>query len=67
MTLDDSIRAIQAMHDAAKEANPDVLVICHGGPLAEPDDVRYVLERTRGIDGFFSEPQAWNGCRLRSR
>ncbi len=53
MTLDDSIRAIQAMHDAAKEANPDVLVICHGGPLAEPDDVRYVLERTRGIDGFF--------------
>lgn len=53
MTMEDSIRLIQAMHDAAKEVNPDVLVICHGGPLAEPEDVKYVLERTRGIDGFF--------------
>jgi predicted TIM-barrel enzyme len=53
MTLDDSIPLIQAMHDAAKEVNPDVLVICHGGPLAEVEDVRYVLERTTGIDGFF--------------
>jgi predicted TIM-barrel enzyme len=53
MTLDESIPIIQAMHDAAKEVNPDVLVICHGGPLAEVDDVRYVLERTNGIDGFF--------------
>ncbi|NRF95907.1 phosphoenolpyruvate hydrolase family protein [Paenibacillus frigoriresistens] len=53
MTLDDSIPLIQAMHDAAKEVNPDVLVICHGGPLAEVEDVRYVLERTKGIVGFF--------------
>ncbi|MEU0924763.1 phosphoenolpyruvate hydrolase family protein [Streptomyces malaysiensis] len=29
------------------------LVLCHGGPLAEPDDVRYVLDRTQGIAGFF--------------
>jgi predicted TIM-barrel enzyme len=53
VSLEDSAVAIQAMHDAAKEANPDVLVICHGGPLAEPDDVAYVLERTTGIVGFF--------------
>src|ERR1700738_4781007 len=52
-SLDDSITAIQAMHDAAKEINPDVLVICHGGPIAEPEDVEYVFERTNGIVGFY--------------
>jgi len=31
----------------------DVLVICHGGPISEPDDARFVLERTRGIVGFY--------------
>nr|WP_284392779.1 phosphoenolpyruvate hydrolase family protein [Devosia yakushimensis] len=53
MTLDDAVRAIQAMHDAAKAINPDIIVLCHGGPIAEPEDAAYVLERTRGIDGFF--------------
>ncbi len=53
VSLDDSVVAIQAMHDAAKEANPDVLVICHGGPVADPEDVEYVLERTDGIVGFY--------------
>ncbi|MBV9671311.1 MAG: phosphoenolpyruvate hydrolase family protein [Verrucomicrobia bacterium] len=53
ISLDESAAAIQAMHDAAKEVNPDVLVICHGGPLADPEDVKYVLERTNGIVGFY--------------
>ena len=53
ISLDESVVAIQAMHDAAKEVNPDVLVICHGGPLADPEDVEYVLERTNGIVGFY--------------
>jgi len=53
ISLDDAIVAIQAMHDAAKKANPDVLVIFHGGPIAEPEDVAYVLERTNGIVGFY--------------
>jgi predicted TIM-barrel enzyme len=52
-TLDESVGLVQAMADAAKEVNPDVLVLCHGGPIAEPDDAAYVLERTRGIVGFF--------------
>ena len=52
-TLDECVEAIQAMHDAAKEANPDVLVLCHGGPIAEPEDAAYVLERTSGVVGFF--------------
>ena len=37
-TLDDCVPLIQAMHDAAKRVNPDVIVLCHGGPIAEPDD-----------------------------
>jgi predicted TIM-barrel enzyme len=52
-TLDDCVPLIQAMHDAAKAVNPDVLVLCHGGPIAEPDDAAYVLARTAGVVGFF--------------
>jgi len=52
-TLDESVAEIQAIHDAAKKERDQILVICHGGPLSEPDDVRYVLERTEGIVGFF--------------
>ncbi len=52
-TLDECVGLIQAMHDAAKAVNPEVLVLCHGGPIAEPDDASYVLERTEGVVGFF--------------
>ena len=52
-TLDESVELIQAMHGAAKRVNPDVIVLCHGGPIAEPDDAAYVLARTEGIAGFF--------------
>jgi predicted TIM-barrel enzyme len=52
-TLDESVELIQAMHDAAVEVAPDVLVLCHGGPIADPEDAAYVLERTRGVVGFF--------------
>jgi predicted TIM-barrel enzyme len=52
-TLDESVDLIQAMRDAAIEIKPDVFVLCHGGPIAEPEDAAYVLERTTGIVGFF--------------
>jgi predicted TIM-barrel enzyme len=52
-TLDASIELIQSIRDAAVEVNPEVLVLCHGGPIAEPDDAAYVLERTTGVAGFF--------------
>ncbi len=52
-TLDECVELIQAMRDAAVEVSPDVLVLCHGGPIAEPDDAAYVLERTTGVVGFF--------------
>ena len=53
MTLDDAVVRVQALADAAKAVNPDILVLCHGGPLAEPADVAYLLQRTQGIVGFF--------------
>ena len=53
ITLAESVKRVQAMCDAAKAVNPDILVLCHGGPIAEPDDVKYVLRHTRGVVGFF--------------
>ena len=52
-TLDECVGEIQAMRDAAVAVAPDVLVLCHGGPIAEPEDAAYVLERTSGVVGFF--------------
>jgi predicted TIM-barrel enzyme len=52
-TLDDCVELIQAIHDAAVAINPEVIVLCHGGPIAEPEDAQYVLSRTRGVVGFF--------------
>jgi predicted TIM-barrel enzyme len=53
ITLDQSVDRIQAIREAAISIRPDILVLCHGGPIAEPDDVEYVLSRTKGICGFF--------------
>ena len=52
-TLDECVEEIQAMRDAAVAVRPDVIVLCHGGPLAEPEDAQYVLDRTEGIAGFY--------------
>jgi predicted TIM-barrel enzyme len=53
MTLDEAAKRVQALADAAKAVNPEILVLCHGGPIAEPEDVREVLRVTRGVVGFF--------------
>jgi predicted TIM-barrel enzyme len=53
LTLDECVGRVQAMRDAAEEARPGILVLCHGGPIAEPQDAAYVLERTTGVAGFF--------------
>jgi predicted TIM-barrel enzyme len=52
-TLDECVPLIQEMHDAAAQINPELIVLCHGGPIAEPEDAAYVLERTTGVVGFF--------------
>jgi predicted TIM-barrel enzyme len=53
LTLAEAARRVQALHDAARAVNPDVLVLCHGGPIAEPEDAAFVLQQTRGVVGFF--------------
>jgi predicted TIM-barrel enzyme len=53
LTLEDAAKRVQALGDAARSVNPDILVLCHGGPIAEPDDAEYVLKNTRGVVGFF--------------
>lgn len=53
LPLDECIVKIEAIIEAGRKVNPDILVICHGGPIAEPEDAAYVIERTKGIDGFF--------------
>lgn len=53
MTLVEAVTRVQSLCDAAKRVNPDILVLCHGGPISEPDDVRYVLQNTKGVVGFF--------------
>ena len=53
LTLEEAARRVQEMHDVAKRINPDVLVLCHGGPIAEPEDAQYILDQTEGISGFY--------------
>lgn len=53
LTLEESAKRVQAMQAAAVEVNPHILVLCHGGPIAEPADVQYILDNTEGIVGFF--------------
>ena len=52
-TLEESAKRIQAIHDTAKAIREDVIVLCHGGPVAEPEDARYIFENTEGVAGFF--------------
>ena len=52
-TLDDCVKDVQDICDAAKGVNPDVIVLCHGGPISMPEDAEYVLQRTKGVHGFY--------------
>jgi predicted TIM-barrel enzyme len=52
-TLDDSVRDVQAISDAARGVSKDVIVLCHGGPIAMPEDAEYILQRTKNVDGFY--------------
>jgi len=53
LSLEDTPEKVQEIADAARRINPDVIVLCHGGSISEPEDVSYVLERTTGVDGFY--------------
>ena len=52
-TLEECPAKVQEICDAAKATNPDVIVLCHGGPISMPEDAEYVLHNTQGVDGFY--------------
>ena len=53
VTLDDCCTKIREIIAAGREVNPDIMVICHGGPIADPEDAEYVIKNVPEIDGFF--------------
>lgn len=53
LTLEEVPAKVQALCDAARAVNPEVIVLCHGGPISMPEDARYVLQNTRGVNGFY--------------
>ncbi len=53
LTLADCVPRINALAAAATEVKPDVIVLCHGGPIAMPDDARYILQHCPGCHGFY--------------
>jgi predicted TIM-barrel enzyme len=52
-SLDDCVKLVQEIRDAAVEIKCDIIVLCHGGPIAKPEDAEYVISRTKGIHGFY--------------
>ena len=52
-TLEESVVEVQAICDGARGVNPDVIVLCHGGPISMPEDAEYILQSTKGVDGFY--------------
>ncbi|MDC0278779.1 phosphoenolpyruvate hydrolase family protein [bacterium] len=53
LTLDDCIPVIQEIADEARSVRDDVIVLCHGGPIAVPEDAQHILSQLPGVDGFY--------------
>lgn len=53
VTLDDCVTLIDAWSAAALAVNPDAIILCHGGPIAMPEDAEYILKRTKTCHGFY--------------
>ena len=53
LTLEEAAIKVQTLADAARTVNPDILCLCHGGPIANPEDAQYILDHTEGITGFY--------------
>ncbi|TIU16644.1 MAG: phosphoenolpyruvate hydrolase family protein, partial [Mesorhizobium sp.] len=52
-SLDDCVTEIDAIAEAARVVRKDIILLCHGGPISMPDDARYILERCKGLQGFY--------------
>ena len=53
MDLDAAVERVTEIAEAARKVRDDVLVLCHGGPIAMPQDAAYVLQRVGAVDGFY--------------
>lgn len=53
LSLEQSVQRVQAIADAARRVREDVIVLCHGGPIAMPEDAQFVLSRTTNVHGFY--------------
>ena len=53
LSLEDCVPLIEAWAAAARAVNPDILVLCHGGPIATADDAAYILRACRSCHGFY--------------
>jgi predicted TIM-barrel enzyme len=53
LTLDQALERVGAIAVAARHVAPEVLVLCHGGPISSPQDARFILENCRECDGFY--------------
>ncbi len=53
LTLEQSAERVQEICNAARDVNPEIIVLCHGGPIAMPEDAEYVLQNTDGVNGFY--------------
>ena len=53
LTLEEAPAKVQIICDAARKVNPEIICLCHGGPISMPDDAAYVLQHTEGVHGFY--------------
>jgi predicted TIM-barrel enzyme len=53
VSIKEAPKKVQELCDAAKSVNPAVICLCHGGPIAMPEDAEYVLQNTKGVHGFY--------------
>jgi predicted TIM-barrel enzyme len=53
LTLADCVARIDAWAKAAKSVNPEIIVLCHGGPIAMPQDATYILQHCPECHGFY--------------
>ncbi len=52
-SMDDCVPDVQAIADAARPIRDDVIILCHGGPIAMPEDAQFILSRTKNVHGFY--------------
>ncbi|CAO2830498.1 unnamed protein product [Amaranthus hypochondriacus] len=53
VSMDESVIRVQAIADAAHNIRPEIIVLCHGGPISGPKEAEFILKRTKGVHGFY--------------